>query len=191
MLLLLFWNDYQNITGACTLSSGCDIQNLGQQYNGGRAMIRGFEGVLQWEFWLPNGWTMPLDATYTWTDASFQSDFQSGFSQFGTVYTGDRLPYLASHQGNIGLRLQAESWQVGSNWQARSAMLDEAGHFGDVQEVEPLLAGDLSISIQWTEHWSSSVNVNNVSNQNNIVSWRPFGARPLAPRWVMLGLEWH
>ena len=188
---VLFWNDYQNITGACTLSSGCDIQNLGQQYNGGQAIIRGFEGMLNWEIWLPNGWKLPLDMTYTWTDGQFQDDFQSEFSQFGTVYAGDRLPYVAIHQGSLGFRLLEENWQIGSNIQYRSSMLDEAGHFGDVQEILPLMTADLSGERKLNEHWSGYFNINNVTNQQNIVSWRPFGARPLAPRWVMIGVEWQ
>ena len=104
--LVGYFNDYQNLTGECTMSSGCDSDNLGRQYNGGRVSIYGLESVGGVKIPLSPGVSAPIDATYTLTESQFQTDFLSGFSQFGSVQQGDRLPYVARHSASLRAGLE-------------------------------------------------------------------------------------
>lgn len=74
-----FVNDYQRITGQCTLSSGCDPNDLGKQFTGGRAVTSGLETSYNVEWLLPNGWTIPAHGQYSYTHAVFQQSFTWGF----------------------------------------------------------------------------------------------------------------
>ena len=40
-----FFNDYQNLTGQCSMSGGCGADDLGRQSNGGEVWIYGRSGV--------------------------------------------------------------------------------------------------------------------------------------------------
>ena len=106
MELIGFVNDYQRITGQCTLSSGCNPNDLGKQFTGGRAVTSGLESSFNAEWLLPNGWVIPVYGQYAFTHAVFQEAFESGFSQFGSVQSGDALPYVARHQGAISIAMQ-------------------------------------------------------------------------------------
>ena len=72
-------NDYQRITGQCTLSSGCNPNDLGANFTGGRAVTSGLESSFNAEWLLPNGWVIPVYGQYAFTHAVFQEAFESGF----------------------------------------------------------------------------------------------------------------
>ena len=104
--LVGFINDYTNLTGQCTLSAGCDENDIGLQFNGGKALIFGAETALNHTLYLPHAMSVPIQASYTYTNAQFKSDFNSNFSQFGRVQTGDWLPYVPRHQASIQTTLE-------------------------------------------------------------------------------------
>lgn len=190
--LIGFFNNYSNITGQCTFSSGCDAADVGAQYNGGEARIYGAESVAGYDFLLPQGWEVPLRLTYAYTHASFQSAFVSSFPQFGSVYYDDFLPYVAKHQTNLSIGINAEKWKISSNWQYRSRMLDQAGKFDrEEKEIMPLWMWDVAGEMKIRENVLVSLSGNNLLNQSTIVSWRPYGARPVAPRQVFVNLSYE
>ena len=190
--LIGFFNNYRNITGQCTFSSGCDSADIGAQYNGGEAWIYGAETVAGYDFLLPQGWELPLRITYAYTQANFKSAFVSSFPQFGSVSEGDFLPYVARHQLNFSTGMTAEKWKFSSNWQYRSRMLDQAGEFAQQEtEILPLWMWDVAGEKALTDNLSVSISGNNLLNQATIVSWRPYGARPTAPRQVFLNLSYE
>lgn len=186
-----FFNDYKNITGQCTLSSGCASEDINQQYNGGRVWIYGAETTAGVVLLLPWDLEMPLDSTYTFTRSRFLSDFESDFVQFASVSIADSLPYVAEHQASahIGLNHERAGVQAGGSY--RSAMLDSAGRFDDdVLQVPALLVIDMAAHYDFLPEWKAYLTLQNISRQQNIVSWRPYGARPTAPFQLMVGLKW-
>ena len=190
--LIGFFNNYNNITGQCSFSSGCTSSDIGSQYNGGEAWVYGAESVLSYEVLLPKGWEVPLRLTYAYTESKFQSAFISSFPQFGSVSIGDSLPYVAKHQTNISIGMNTEVWKVSSNWQYRSRILDQAGQFGEGNvELEPFWMWDLAGEWRIRKDWSLSCSGNNLLNETAIVSWRPYGARPVAPRQVFLNVSFQ
>jgi hypothetical protein len=108
--LVGFWNAYDNLVGTCTASTGAGCQ-IGDQFDGGKARVRGIEASLAHDFGRANGWALKVPARigYTWTDAEFRSSFSSGFEEWGTVEAGDRLPYLPEHALNLQLGVEGRT----------------------------------------------------------------------------------
>jgi len=187
--LILFANDYQRITGQCTLSSGCNPNDLGKQFTGGKALIVGAETMLGFETWLPNGWIVPTQMQYTLTHAEFRESFYSGFSQFGSVSAGDKLPYVAMHQGSLSSGIQTEKISLNFITAYRGQMLDQAGDFEDTTTVPSLWTLDASGHVVLQDAWKIYATWNNVTNVQAMTSWRPFGARPITPSSVYIGVK--
>jgi Fe(3+) dicitrate transport protein len=86
---MAFFNDYENLVGLCTNSSGSNCEP-GEAFNGEGVHVPGLEFSLGTAFAAAAGWQMPLQVVYTWMDAEFQTDFDSSFS--GEVSKGDPVP---------------------------------------------------------------------------------------------------
>ncbi|MFT4977402.1 MAG: Fe(3+) dicitrate transport protein, partial [Myxococcota bacterium] len=188
--LVGFGNDYRNITGTCTLSGGCVGEQLDQQFNGGAVWVYGVEAVAGQTLLLPGDFSLPLAATYTWTESRFRTGFASAFPQFGTVEVGDSLPYSPQHQGSAQLTVQHPRFRVGVSGTARGGMLDEAGVWPiTASDVPGLFLLDAAGDVQLTERLQGYVTGTNLTNRDALTSWRPVGARPTPPLQVMVGLR--
>lgn len=189
--LVGFVNDYANLTGQCTISGGCLGDDLDRQFNGGKVWMYGLEAVAGHELLLPRRLAVPIEATYTYSQGRFRTGFVSGFPQFGSVEIGDFLPYLPRHQGSLSASLVHPRASLGAVLFGRSGMLDEAGEMPVPSDVgiPPLLTLDLAADLQLGANASVYATVTNLTDSAPIVSWRPFGARPPAPRRLTLGLK--
>ncbi len=185
-----FFNNYSNITGQCSMSGGCDGDDIDRQYNGGKVWIYGLESIAGKRFLLANGLELPIDTTYTLTKSNFQTDFYSSFPQFGSVSIGDSLPYLAVHQARFSGGIEAEKIKFAVELSYRSQMLDQAGSFED-ETIPSLFLINAALNASISKQWSLYATGTNLSNSNTIVSWRPYGARPVAPLQVMFGVKWN
>ncbi len=186
-----FFNQYENLTGTCTQSSGCDPDALDEQFNAGRADILGVETVLNARFHLGAGVLSRLQGTYTWTQAQFQSAFQSGFSQWGDVERGDLFPYVPKHQASIGLGLDRGSVSLDVNATYVSEMRDVAGQ-GTLAPQEQIPAHKVvDLVASYTPHQKTKLYLKfeNVLNEAYMVSRRPFGARPGKPQQLIVGFK--
>jgi Fe(3+) dicitrate transport protein len=185
-----FYNDYSNITDVCTFSSGCVEQNLDRQYDGGKARIYGVEGFAQLA--PPIGEvTIPVTAAYTFTRAEFQTSFHSEDPIFGDVMAGDEMPYVPRHMLNVSLGLDSRygGGAVGATYV--SAMREEAGSepLANTLATDEQLTFDVSAGYQLLKPLRVYAHVRNLFDDHAIVSHRPFGARPNAPRWVQVGVK--
>jgi len=185
-----FFNDYVNLTGECTFSGGCDNDDVGQQFNGGQVWVYGVEVVAGVALLLPGELSMPVEGTYAWTRSVFHTGFQSDFDQFGTVEVGDSLPYVPEHQGGARVGLMHPRVKTTLGVSARSGMLDEAGVFPiEDTDVPGIWLLDAAISGRVTPRVSVYATGSNLNGSTALTSWRPLGARPTAPRQVMLGVK--
>ncbi len=188
--LVGFLNEYRNITGQCTLSSGCENDSLGAQFNGGEARVRGLESLVKQTFLLPGSFTMPVQASYTFTEGQFRTAFDSDFPQFGEVDAGDYLPYVPQHQAYGRLTVAHPHFDVGVGVSYRSEMLDAAGQYPATDfDVPELLLIDGGVRVMPVERVTVYATGTNLANNTAITSWRAAGARPTAPRQVMVGVE--
>jgi Fe(3+) dicitrate transport protein len=189
--LIGYYNDYSNLTDVCTISTGCLDVNLDRQFDAGSALIYGGEVYLAHDFPLGGGLKLPLSAAYTLTLTRFGRTFESEDPTFGNVQAGDELPYVPRHQANALVGLEHD--RVGGYATATyvSRMREEAGS-GPLEEALTtdeqfiLDAGTFYRVLPWLRLYG---NVRNVLDSQYVVSRRPFGARPNAPRWLQVGVK--
>ncbi len=187
---VLFLNDYANLTGQCTISGGCLGDDLDRQFNGGRVAVYGAEAVLGHDVLLPARMSVPIEGTYTFTETRFQTGFASGYPQFGVVDAGDSLPYVPRHSGSLRVSVAHPRARVSASLSGRSGMLDEAGQLPVSPEGVPgLVTLDLALDGQLTPLLALYGTVTNVTGATGPVSWRPFGARPVAPLQAAIGVR--
>jgi Fe(3+) dicitrate transport protein len=188
--LVGFYNAYTNLTGQCTQSAGCAEEDVGTQFNGGSARVVGLEAAARAVVVLPGAFTLPLDATGALTQAQFLSSFDSAFPQFGEVSRGDFLPYVAPWQGSAHATLVHPRFDLGLGLSARGPQRDQAGvgPYGP-QDPPALVLLDAAAHARLSDWLEAYATGTNLTNRADVVSWRPFGARPTAPLQVMLGLK--
>jgi Fe(3+) dicitrate transport protein len=185
-----FYNDYSNLTDICTFSSGCVNENLDRQFDAGKARILGAEVFVEHDLKL-GAVRLPLHGAYTFTRAEFRESFRSADPIFGDVEAGDRMPYVPEHQGraSVGVEVAGAGGYVAANYVA--PMRETAGS----EPLDEALRTDAEFTVDVGaryELWSWLAlygNLRNVFDEQAIVSRRPFGARPNAPRWFQLGLK--
>ena len=186
-----FWSDYDNLTGQCTLSGGCTADQLDVQFNGGAATVYGVETVFGQSFSLPAGLTLGADLSYAWTHGEFETTFLSEFPQFGLVEAGDLLPNVPAHQGSVGLWLEHDKARLAVTTWGRSEMRDEAGQdpVPEQRAIPASVQTDVAVEYNFNSHFSAYATANNITGTHTIESWRPYGARPVAPFRAMVGLK--
>jgi Fe(3+) dicitrate transport protein len=188
---IAFFNDYSNLISQCTMASGCPPDRLDRQYNGGRAAIWGFELYGQ-NAWQPfAGVTLPVSVAYSFTRTRLATGFVSEDPQLGTVEPGDELPYVPHHQAALNAAMETARFGLLAAVSYTSRMREEAGQgpYPTDFTTDPALvieAGARAFVARSTEVY---LHVRNLINARDITSRRPFGARPISPRWLQMGLK--
>jgi Fe(3+) dicitrate transport protein len=189
--LVGFFNDYTNLTGECTFSSGCSDELINQQFNGGRVHVYGLEAGAGAQVQGPAGLTLRADLTYTLTLSRFLTSFESGNPQFGRVTAGDELPYVPVHQGQVGAGVEAERWAANLSLSLVGAMREQAGQgpLAPGMATDAFAVVDLAGSYRVSDSGRVYLTASNLLDSVYIIARRPFGARPGAPRMAQLGYK--
>ncbi|HDP90337.1 MAG TPA: TonB-dependent receptor, partial [Thioalkalivibrio sp.] len=187
-----FFNDYDNLLGTCTASSGGDCV-IGDQFNGGQVEIKGIEASLHYDLGIARGlgYGVPMRVGYTYTDAEFKTGFISGFDEWGTVEPGDELPYLPQHLLTAGVGIDQSTWRVDLNAVYTGEMRTVAGQ-GDIpseQKIDDRVIIDLAADYRISKDGRVFATVENLFDETYLVSRRPAGLRPGKPRSLMAGLK--
>ncbi|PTL77955.1 TonB-dependent receptor domain-containing protein [Vitiosangium sp. GDMCC 1.1324] len=186
-----FFNDYSNLTDICTFSNGCLNDNLDRQVDAGAAHIYGLEAFAEKTFRPGGGVTFPLSLAYTFTQTLLLEDFRSADPQFGQVRAGDELPYVPRHQLFASAGVEGSRWGVYLNAAFIDTMREKAGQ-GEIPEGErtdALLTFDANANWNLTSWGQLYLSARNLLDQQGIASRRPYGARPNAPRTVIVGFK--
>jgi Fe(3+) dicitrate transport protein len=185
--LIGFYNDYDNLLGVCTNSSGGDC-NPGEVFEGDAITVLGLEARLEHRLELADGWSMPVALAWTWTDSEFDTDIADpGF--FGDAEAGDPLPYLPDHQGSVSVGLARDNlnlWLRG-NYQDETCVQPSCGRF---LETDSSLTFDLSGSWQWRPGVEFYAVAQNLTDEEDILGRQPYGARPGKPQALKAGVRW-
>ena len=179
------------MTETCGFSNCGDVEE--ETFSGGEVDVYGLEVQFSQNYPLSLKVDMPYSFVYTYTQSEFKNSFQSNFAQWGLIAAGDSLPYLADHQAtfNIGL--------TGGEWNA-NVSVKYVGEMKEVAGAEETLSGsvvpsnmtlDLSASYDFDEYGRVYVKVDNVFDEVEIVSRRPYGARPGKPRLFSVGYKYE
>ncbi|MCH7506247.1 MAG: TonB-dependent receptor [Proteobacteria bacterium] len=182
---MFFFNDYQNLVGVCTNSSGgnCDP---GDAFNGGGVHIPGLE--LSFQTWFEAGeyWQIPVELVYTWMNAEFQSSFNSEF--FGEVEKGDPVPYVPGQQLWASLGIQGGPWSFRVSGNYVISVCTRAS-CDDFEKTDSAMIFDLSAHYEINQDWELYSLVENLADETYIAGRDPYGARPNKPRTFMLGVK--
>jgi Fe(3+) dicitrate transport protein len=186
-----FYNDYENLLGADTLSSGGSGE--GDLFNGGEVDARGVEASLGYDFGEARGLRVgfPVDFAYSYTRAEFQSSFHSEFEAWGDVRAGDELPYVAEQQASFGVGLRLPKLSVFTTARYQDRMRTEAGQ-GPIsrdRSTDPHLVVDLAVRYNLVAHCRLNLQVRNLTDEVYVAARQPAGARPGLPRTAFAGVS--
>ncbi len=186
-----FLSDYQNLKGTCTLSSGCDPDQLDREFDGGHVRVWGAEVQVEAELALPDGLRAPITAAYTYTGSAFQRSFASDFAGWGEVEDGDALPYLPRHQGHLDAAVVALRWELsaGATWHGGARDVPGQGEIAANEKIDALLTFDVAMHLRFTALAELYLTCSNLLDEQVIVARRPYGVRPNAPRLFALGYK--
>ena len=189
--VVFYYNDYSNLLGIDTLSSGGSGE--GDLFNGGASRATGIEASLSYDFaeLSESGLRLPFLFSYTLSDAEFLTSFDSTYPPWGDVQEGDKLPYLARHQLYARFAVEESGWSAGVDANFSSRMRTEAGQ-GDLpagQGTDAYLVVNAFAEFDLSEEVRFFATVQNVGNNAYIVSRRPAGLRPGLPRTFMTGIK--
>jgi Fe(3+) dicitrate transport protein len=183
-----FYSDFSNKTENCSNASPCSNGATSGSFDTGEATISGLELQAGTTLEL-GGLTMPLDLMYTYTEAEVSKDNpDEGFEK------GD---YLASVPENVfSLRLGLETG-FGWNNYAVAKYIDEmcmdigCNNGGDrFDRSEDLFVVDYISRYTLANEATLFLKVENLFDEQAIVSRQPDGARPNKPRTASVGVEW-
>lgn len=188
--VIAFYNDYGNLSDVCSFATGCTGGDVERQFNAGKAKIYGVESQISYEAQL-GGLNIPLAANYTWTHGEFAESFTSADPIFGSVQKGDEMPYLPKHQWRASAAVEGESGEIhiAANYVSAMREIAGAGPLSETLSAQSLFTLDAGASLSAGQPFSLYINVNNLLDQRRVMSHRPFGARPNAPRWVHAGIK--
>lgn len=187
-----FYNDYSNLLGSDLAAGGGSGTTA--QFNAGKVRVMGLEVSSSLDFaelLQINEFSLPFRANYTYTNATFQSDFSSGFDPWGDVSIGDEIPFIPSHQLNSSVGLGYNDVTININMMYSPMMRTVAGS----GSIDPNFATDshfitdVSADYQLFTDVNLFLNIRNLFDNRYIVSDRPAGLRPGLPRTVMGGLS--
>lgn len=188
--LIGFYSDYSNTVQNCSVATPCAGGQDSGAVSQGEARIQGLEALAAYAFDIGNGLQVPVQATWTLTDAEVTRD-----SDTGNVLKGDNLVYLPEHVFNLrgGLR-QGDNWDVYLNVAYIDAMCidntcDRSGADNTFGKTESLTVVDLSGSYKVAAGARVFAKLDNVFDTRKIVSRSPDGARPNLPMTAAVGLS--
>jgi Fe(3+) dicitrate transport protein len=107
------------------------------------------------------------------------------------VEKGDEMPYVPRHQLNLTAGLDTRYFGVHAALNYVTKMREQAGS-GPIDQAlatDDLLNVDVGAELPLWSRLRVYANVRNLFDQAAIVSRRPYGARPNAPRWVQVGIK--
>ena len=107
-------------------------------------------------------------------------------------FTGDELPYLPQSQFSLELGLQGAQWQVAVLVKYLSAMSEAAGTNTELEGLmtDELIQVDFSAWYQVNDSLKLYGKIDNITDEQVIVSRRPFGARPGKPMQAIVGVKY-
>lgn len=184
---IYFLSDYDNLLGECTASSGSDCE-IGDAFNGDAATVQGIEFVLKTELSEFNGISVPLNITYTYIDSKFDTDI-ADTAFFGDVSAGDSIPYIPENQGQISLGLEANNWSAYIN----GVYIDQVcvrASCAEFEKTDGSFTVDISGNYQVSNDLKLFARIENLTDEQDIVSRQPYGARPNKTQTFSVGAQY-
>ena len=137
---------------------------------------------------LPRALMMPVRVSYTFTNATYRSTFQSSDPTLGDVEKGDSIPYVPAHVLNAQLGFERSFWAVYLVGNYFGKMGEGSVGLQPLPDTDPYFVMDVVGRVRF-DPVEAYVRLQNITNTRAIVARRPFGARPTAPLSVQVGFQ--
>lgn len=187
--LVLFYNDYSNLLGADSASSGGS--GSGDLFNAGRSEVYGLEASFDYDISkaVDTSYKLPVYATYTFTDAEFRENFNSPL--FGLVSAGDSIPYIATHNFSSGIAIDHDLFRVGLDMFYQDSMPTVAGAASvkAANQTDSHAVFNLETAYKVSKNNQIYLSVINLFDNEYVVAARPAGVRPGMPQTLFLGIR--
>ena len=102
------------------------------------------------------------------------------------------MPYLAEHMLTAGLSLQGPQWDISVRVNYQGEMLEASGTGVTLEGVttKALTVIDIAAGYDLTDNSRVYLKVDNASDEIEIISRRPYGARPNRPSQWFVGYKY-
>ncbi len=189
-----FFNDYSNLLGECTLSSGCSGGATGEQFNAGEVETYGAEFSLGYDAAPALGVSnvsLPINFNYTYTRAEFQNSFVSNFDEWGNVSAGDELPYIPAHQFFVSAGVVHPQWEMHVSGKYVAEMRTQAGSGATPagQGTDESFIVDVAGEYEILDQTRLFFTADNLFDTEYVAARRPAGAKPGKPMTALAGLK--
>lgn len=184
-----FRTDYRNITGTCTVSSGCSSQNLDVFFNGGQAAIEGAELGLALSPRI-GAVALPVRVAATRLRAAFQNEFTSSSPDWGvgSVRSGDPLPYVPHFIYTASVGTETRLFRQDLVFVYSSEVADQSVAEGRVN-IPAYGIIDWAGVLRLTDSIRLLGRIDNLLAREYAVAARPFGLRPGRPQAFSVALQ--
>lgn len=159
--------------------------------------VYGLEFTAHYQVELTAQLDMPVSVVYTLSDSEFKNSFESEFPMWGKIEAGDSLPYLPQNQLTVNIGVTADNWDVNLIARYVDSMLEASGV--KTESVSLPLEGyqtkahtivDFSASYYLGDWGKVYLKADNILDEQQIVSRRPYGARPGKPQQLFIGYQY-
>ncbi len=183
-----FYSDFDNKSENCSNASPCSDGSTSGSFITGEAEISGLEFQLG-TVWNVAGMTMPLEAMYTYTRAEISRD-----NAVNGISKGDQLASVPENLFSVRVGVEtAFGWDNYIVAKYIDEMCVDVGcnnSSGDFEATEDLFVLDYISRYAFNDDMQFFLKVENLFDEQSIVSREPDGARPNKPRTASVGVEW-
>jgi Fe(3+) dicitrate transport protein len=184
-----FYSDFDNKTENCSLANPCSNGDTSGSFTTGEAVVSGLE-VQAGKVFTRNDYSIPVNLAYTYTEAEISDDNPTnGFRD------GDTLADIPENTFSLRVGLEAPN---GWNNYAVAKYIDEmcvnvgCNRANDrFDETESLFVVDFISRYDLNPKTVVFLKVDNLFDEQSIISRTPDGARPNKPRTAYVGLEYN
>jgi Fe(3+) dicitrate transport protein len=183
-----YYNNFSNLQGSDSMSGGGT--GTGDLFNAGAAVVKGIELLATYDI-INNqdkGFKLPITVAYTLTDTKLKNNFNS--SIWGTVKSGDEIPYIAKNQLAITTAFETKHFDFAVSGKYVDAFRTVAGS-GTIlanNKVSSNFIIDFSAKYHLNKNISLMGNIINLLDKEYAVSRVPAGLRPGMPFGINLGI---
>lgn len=196
---VVFYNDMSNLKEGCSFSAASSCgDSLDSEFNGGEVDVYGLEFSTSTEFSVTKQIDLPISVVYTYSNSEFKTSFVSDFPMWGSITAGDSVPYLPEHQITLNLGLSADNWDVNVIARYVDEMLEASGtgvtlesYTTKAHSVVDVSASYYLRGLGFGDIGKLYLKADNILDTTEIVSRRPYGARPTKPQQMFVGYQYN